>query len=199
MRLFLAIGLPKEIKDYIFDLEKKFKEAKITWVSKKNLHLTVKFLGEVQEKDLPMIKERIKIIHPKIKVKLSQIGFFPNAKDPKVIWLALEPEKEIISLQQKIDAELLQLFPHEQKFQAHLTIGRIKSIRRKEDFFQSVKAIQLEKKEFEMTSFQFMKHLKIYLCPKCKSPFIERDPFTGIYFCQKCGYQGTLVIMKDGE
>ncbi|HIH58474.1 MAG TPA: TFIIB-type zinc ribbon-containing protein [Nanoarchaeota archaeon] len=44
-----------------------------------------------------------------------------------------------------------------------------------------------------------MKHLKIYLCPKCKSPFIERDPFTGIYFCQKCGYQGTLVIMKDGE
>lgn len=157
MRLFLAIDLPKEIKDYLFELEKKVKEAKITWVSKKNLHLTIKFLGEVNQKDLPKLKEQIKIIHPKLRVKLSEIGFFPDSKDPRVIWLAIEPEEEVIHLQQKIDAQLLTLFPGEQKFQAHLTLGRIKSIRRKEDFFNSILSIHLEQKSFEISSFQLMK------------------------------------------
>ena len=157
MRLFLAIDLPKEIKDYVFELEKKIKEAKITWVSKKNLHLTLKFLGEIKEKNIPELKKQLQIIHPKLKLKISTMGFFPNNKDPKVIWLGLEPEEEVISLQQKIDGELLTQFPSEQKFQAHLTLGRIKSIRRKEDFFQSVKSIQLEQKEFEVISFQLMK------------------------------------------
>ncbi|MDP3728114.1 MAG: RNA 2',3'-cyclic phosphodiesterase [bacterium] len=157
MRLFLAIDLPKEIKDYLFELEKKVKEAKITWVSKKNLHLTLKFLGEVNEKDLPKIKKQIQITHSKLKVKLGATGFFPNNKDPRVIWVSLEPEEQIIALQQKLDAQLLMQFPNEQKFQAHLTLGRIKSIRRKEDFFNSIKSIQLEQKKFEINSFQLMK------------------------------------------
>lgn len=157
MRLFLAIDLPKEIKDYLFELEKIVKEAKITWVSKKNLHLTLKFLGEVNESDIPKIKEQIQITHSKLKLKLSKIGFFPNSKEPTVIWLGIEPEEEIIFLQQKLDSQLLNLFSGEQKFQAHLTLGRIKSIRRKEDFFNSIKSIQIEQKEFEITSFQLMK------------------------------------------
>lgn len=157
MRLFLAIDLPKEIKDYLFELEKKVKEAKITWVSKKNLHLTLKFLGEVNEKDLPELKKQIQIIHPKLKLKLSKIGFFPNSKEPRVIWVGVEPEEEIIFLQQKLDGQLLHLFPGEQKFQAHLTLGRIKSIRRKEEFLHSVKSLHVEPKEFEITSFQLMK------------------------------------------
>ena len=93
----------------------------------------------------------------KLKVRLSQMGFFPNIKEPRVIWVALEPEEEIIFLQQKLDSQLLNLFPNEQKFQAHLTLGRIKSIRRKEDFFNSIKSIHIESKEFEITSFQLMK------------------------------------------
>lgn len=157
MRLFIAIDLPKEIKDYLFEIEKKVKEAKITWVSKKNLHLTLKFLGEVQEKDLPRIKQQLHIQHPRLKVNLNKIGFFPSAKDPRVIWVSVEPEEEIIALQQKIDAQFLSHFSDEQKFQAHLTIGRIKSIRRKSDFEQSIKSIGLEKKYFEINSFSLMK------------------------------------------
>ncbi len=157
MRLFLAADLPKEIKDYLFELELKVKEAKITWVSKKNLHLTLKFLGEVQEKDLPKIKEQMKVHHAPLKLTLGDIGFFPNAKDPTVIWLAVNPEESVISLQQKIDAQLLSSFPGEQKFQAHLTLGRIKSIRRKEDFNNSIKSLNLEKKSFVISSYQLMK------------------------------------------
>ena len=166
MRIFLAIDLPKEIKDYLFDIEKKVKEAKVTWVSKKNLHLTLKFLGEVNENDLHKIKEQIKVQHPKLKLKLGKIGFFPSPQDPRVIWISVEPEEEVISLQQKIDEQLLLQFPSEQKFQAHLTLGRIKSIRRKADFNSSIKSIVIESKPFEILAFQLMKSELTKLGPK---------------------------------
>ena len=157
MRLFLAIDLPKEIKEYLFELEKKFKEAKITWVSKKNLHLTLKFLGEVEEKDIPKIKKQIQVKAKHLSIHLGNIGFFHHAKDPRVIWVSIEPEEQVIELQQKIDEELLTVFSGEQKFQAHITLGRIKSIRRKEDFQNSVKNIQIEPKPFQIHSYQLMK------------------------------------------
>ncbi len=157
MRLFLAIDLPKDLKEYIFNLESKFKEAKITWVSKKNLHLTLKFFGDVKEENIPKIIEKLKIKQNIIKVHLTNIGFFPNEKDPRVIWIGLEPENEIILLQQKLDSEFLEKFSSDQKFQAHITLGRIKSIRRREDFFKSINAIQITSQEFEIKSFQLMK------------------------------------------
>ncbi|MSR86243.1 RNA 2',3'-cyclic phosphodiesterase [Candidatus Woesearchaeota archaeon] len=156
MRLFLAIDLPKEIKEYLFQLEKKFKEAKITWVSKKNLHLTLKFLGEVEEKDLSKIKSQIKIEAKTLSLHVAKLGFFPHAESPTVIWISLEPEEQVIELQQKIDGHLLTSFPGEQKFQAHITLGRIKSIRRKKDFFNSVESIIIEPRSFKVDSFQLM-------------------------------------------
>ena len=157
MRLFLAIDLPKGIKEYVFELEKKFKEAKITWVAKKNLHITLKFLGEIDKKELPKIKEQIRVKSTSLDLYLGKMGFFPNAKDPRVIWIGLEPEEKVMELQQKIDEHLLSLFPGEQKFQAHLTVGRIKSIRRKEDFQNSVRSIHIEPKKFQIDSYQLMK------------------------------------------
>jgi len=157
MRLFLAIDLPGEIKDYLFEIEKKMREAKVTWVAKKNLHLTVKFLGNVSSVRLSLVKEKIKIKHPSLDVSLGTIGFFPNKKNPKVLWISIEPEQKVILFQQKIDEQLLSLFPNEQRFQAHITLGRIKSVRRREEFFQSIENIQIEPKRFTIASFQLVK------------------------------------------
>ncbi|MBI5797640.1 RNA 2',3'-cyclic phosphodiesterase [Candidatus Woesearchaeota archaeon] len=155
MRIFLAIELPKEIKDYLFDLEKKFKEAKITWVSKKNLHVTLKFFGELKEEKVKEILTRLPKRKP-FTMHLKKIGFFPNEKDPRVIWVSLEPEQEIIALQQAIDAEFLTDIKEEQKFQAHITLGRIKSIRRKKDFLDSVQTIKIEHRVFIIDSYQLI-------------------------------------------
>ncbi len=157
MRVFLAADLPKEIKEYLFQLEKEFKEAKITWVSKKNLHLTLKFIGDVEEKDLPKILVHLHINHARLDLHLNNLGFFPNKKDPRVIWMSIEPEQLVIDLQQKLDAQFLSMYPGEQKFQAHITLGRIKSIRREKDFFDSVSNIHIEKIPFQIDSFQLMK------------------------------------------
>ena len=155
MRIFVAADLSREIKDYLFDLQKEFKEAKITWVSKKNLHLTLKFIGDIKEDKLDQIKEELsKIKFNKFKVNLGKLGFFPNQKNPNVIWVSLEPEEAIIELQQKVDEALLTVISSEQKFQSHLTLGRVKQIRREKDFQESIEKIQIQPLEFEISSFK---------------------------------------------
>ena len=64
MRLFVGIGLPKNIKDYLFELQRNIgsQYAKIKWVEKKNLHLTLKFLGEVHDDKFQELKDRFKDI-----------------------------------------------------------------------------------------------------------------------------------------
>ena len=115
MRLFIGIFLPREVLDYLYEVQNNLKKslpAKITWVHKKILHLSLKFLGEVNENKIDEIKEKLnKIKFKPFKVKLDKIGVFPNENYIKVIWVDLNPKGKVIELQQKIDSELLKLMP----------------------------------------------------------------------------------------
>ena len=89
MRTFIAIFLPKEILDYLYEVENKLKKelpAKINWVAKENLHFTLKFLGQVDEKNINSIKERLnRIKFGSFKIDLDKIGVFPNEEFIRVI------------------------------------------------------------------------------------------------------------------
>ncbi len=159
MRLFLAIFLPKEILDYLYDIQNKFKKdlpAKINWVSKKNLHFSLKFLGSVDEKNIKSIKEKLnKIQFWSFKISLDKIGVFPDENFIRVIWIGLK-SKELNDLQKLIDYELLDIFSKEQEFIAHLTLGRVKNIQDKEKFKKNLQ-IEIEEKEFEINEFCLVK------------------------------------------
>lgn len=159
MRLFIAIFLPKEILDYLKDIQNGLKKelpAKINWVAKKNIHYTLKFLSNVDEKKVNLIKERLsKINFSLFKITLDKIGAFPNEEFIRVIWIGLN-SKELIDLQKLIDYELLDLFPREQEFVAHLTLGRVKNILDKEKFKKNLK-VTIENKEFEINEFCLVK------------------------------------------
>ena len=159
MRAFIAIFLPKEILDYLYEVENKLKKelpAKINWVAKSRLHYTLKFLGQVDEKNINSIKERLKkISFSSFKITLDKIGVFPNENFIRVIWIGLK-SKELIDLQKLIDYELLDLFPREQEFIPHLTLGRVKNIQDKEKFKKNLQ-IEVEDKEFEINEFCLVK------------------------------------------
>ena len=153
MRLFIGIFLSGEILDYLYEVQNKLKKslpAKITWVHKKILHLSLKFLGEVNENKIDEIKEKLN------KIKLDKIGVFPNENYIRVVWVGLNPKEEVIELQQKIDSELLTLFSKDQRFSAHMTFGRVKFIKDKEEFKKNLK-IDIEEKEFEFNEFCLVK------------------------------------------
>jgi len=134
MRIFIAVDLDDSVKDYVYELQRKLRSTniKINFVAKRNLHLTLKFLGEIKEQQLVEIKKILSEVKmKKFTLNMSSIGIFPNEYDPKILWIGLEPEDKIKELQRLVDESLLGYGKQELKFKSHITIGRIKSIKDK--------------------------------------------------------------------
>jgi len=138
VRTFIAIDLPKELKEKIFTYARRLAGGiNIKLVEKENLHLTLLFLGEMAEEE----KERVmKVLGPpagglgglgKINLRLGKAEIFPDKKRPRGIWINVEGEKEkLFSLYKKIIDRLLKegvkLEDRNLRFSPHITVGRIK-------------------------------------------------------------------------
>ncbi len=158
MRLFIAVELPKEIKDELYKFQLKLKPfVKAVFVHKKNLHLTLKFLGDVKEDEVEEIKENLeKIKIKKFKASLNGTGIFPNEKFIKIIWISLKPENKVMELQKKVDEEMLGFFDKESRFSSHLTLARVKNVKDKKELLATLKSSEL-KGEFEIKEFSLIK------------------------------------------
>jgi 2'-5' RNA ligase len=140
MRTFIAIELSEEIKSSLINIQShlKYSAADVKWVDKDNIHLTLKFLGEIDEAKYGAVKSILDEIARSTKsfeISLKDIGAFPNIDHPRVIWVGLE-KGAIASteLAAKIDEELSKIrFDKEARpFAAHLTIGRVRSPKNKQ-------------------------------------------------------------------
>ena len=154
-RVFIAFDVSSEVRDYLFDLQKKIsKFVKAKWVEKKNIHLTLKFLGEIDDEKLGKVKKELaKIKFKRFDVVLDELGVFPDENSIRVIWVGLKSD-EIFNLQKKIDEDLLESFSSDQKFTSHITLGRVKAVKDKEklkDFFSKIK---IDKIKFSVDSFK---------------------------------------------
>jgi len=135
MRTFIAIDLNEENKAALTKLQDELKQTKadVKWVEPENTHLTLKFLGEISEKQADQIKQVLDKISSDCKpfeLSLSDIGAFPELDYPRVIWVGIEKgKKEVEEAAKKIEEELGKLgFANEERpFAAHLTIGRVRS------------------------------------------------------------------------
>lgn len=135
MRAFIAIELPTGIKDALSKIQGRLKTegAKVIWVKPQNLHLTLKFLGEISPEQLNEIKQIITEITKtasRFKIKLETIGVFPNLQSARIIWIgADQPPLELKQLAQQLETRLTDSgIPQEQRdSRTHITIGRIKT------------------------------------------------------------------------
>jgi len=140
MRAFIAIELSEEIREALAQIQShlKYSGADVKWVEKQNIHLTLKFLGEIDEKKCEKIKSALDKIagsmHP-FELTIKEIGAFPKIDYPRVIWVGLDKGvAESLVLAEKVDEEMSKLgFEKESRpFTAHLTIGRVRSPQNKE-------------------------------------------------------------------
>ena len=161
MRCFIAIDIPfeKEFKEY----QEEIKELGGFSFPKDQLHLTLKFLGEVNEDKIEKIKEQLNKINFKpFKARLGDLGVFPDKKHINVIWISLIPEEKIKDLQENVEDVLEQFFEREKKeFKAHITLARVKFVKDKEKLLESLK----KKIEGEFVIDKF-KLIKSELTPK---------------------------------
>lgn len=158
MRAFISVDLPKEVKDILFGIQKDIGHdlAKINWVAKKNLHLTMKFFVDISEADVKKVSSVLKKIKFKaFKLKLDRLGFFPALSNVRVIWVGLSPVADVMNLQGEIDEELSGYVPREDKFKAHLTLGRVKAIKKKKQFFERLNELEIPSVEFKVSEVNF--------------------------------------------
>ena len=134
IRAFVAISLPENIKKHIGVMQAEFKNAgfNMRWVRPKNIHLTLKFLGDIKKDDIDNIttamEDGAKNVCP-LSFMVKGTGVFPNVKRPRVLWAGLKGDTQVLlSLWGKLDKNLDKAgFPSENRpFKAHLTIARIK-------------------------------------------------------------------------
>ena len=140
-RLFAAVRIqPSDefLKTYS-SLKTGLKFCRITWVKPENIHVTLKFFGETEEKRIPEISRVLKEVassHKPFASELVNVGIFGSSYSPKVIWFGIENAEPF----KKLGADVLQsLEPigwevDRQNFVPHLTIGRIKEIPDKQLF-----------------------------------------------------------------
>ncbi len=155
MRIYIAINPPEKIKKEIKRVQDKLPE----FVGKKEsgkLHLTLKFLGEIDKSTLKGVKERMaKIRLEKFEAEIGKIGYFDNRKSKAhskkfIVWLHL---KNCEKLQELVDDALSDLFEKERRFMGHITIARVKEVKNKEEFLKNVLSIETPKSKFIVDKF----------------------------------------------
>ena len=134
MRCFIAVDLPKEIKEKLREIRFDSSIADVTNVS--DYHLTLKFLGEINEMKLERVKKELNRVRFKpFKLKLDAMGSFPKDKKfIRVVWIGVTPKRKIIDLMKSVDDILVSLFQREKRFEPHITLGRIKTVKSMDKF-----------------------------------------------------------------
>jgi len=131
MRLFLAVNLPLHVRQHLWDITKPLREAHypVRWVPSDGLHVTLKFLGEVDaERELEIVAgiERAVQGVRGFPMVMAGFGVFPTPQRPRVVWAGCEASPPLELVQHAIEREMSTLgFPIEGRaFRPHVTLGR---------------------------------------------------------------------------
>jgi 2'-5' RNA ligase len=135
LRAFIAVEIPPEIHKAIESktapLRAALDSSLVRWVTTSNIHLTLKFLGDVSPANVEMLSQMLSVEvsqHTTFALKFGGLGAFPNPRRPRVIWIGIQAPVGLEALQHGIEAATATLgYPSEERpFSPHLTIGRVK-------------------------------------------------------------------------
>ena len=127
-RLFIAIDLPEAVKKNLESMSFGIPGAR--WVSPDQIHLTVRFIGEVDGAMFLDIKNALAEVKiTPFDLQLKGVGHFPPRGAPRVIWVGLEKSEQLQILRKKVDTALLKIGvePERRKFSPHITLARLKN------------------------------------------------------------------------
>ena len=165
MRFFLAVnfssGFKTQLLNHILILKKTY--PKLKWIREENIHITIKFIGEIEKEKLDCISDSLDSLQCS-KFNLSTnslIGAFPKLSNPRVIWVGISDEarKKLVSIYDQVEVVSEKCgFPKEaRKFSPHLTIARVPNyLQIKSDFWNSCKNISKQEISDLVNSIQLM-------------------------------------------
>jgi RNA 2',3'-cyclic 3'-phosphodiesterase len=151
LRSFIAIELPREAINYIKQLQELIRKQSLftgKFTEPENLHLTLKFLGEIDKETLEKIKERLREVkYLEFEASLGEAGAFSKSFI-KIVWLKLHGK--VFELQKEVDEKLKGLFEPENRFMSHITIARVKKVGDKSALLDYLGGMKIKKITFKV-------------------------------------------------
>jgi 2'-5' RNA ligase len=149
IRAFIAIKIPEDILDQITQIQNVLRGsgASVKWVEPENIHLTLKFLGDILE---PQVEEIARVMQEStegvcpFQISISQVGAFPNLRYPRVIWVGVQDVQEALhKIQHRLENGLnaLGFAIEEGVFKPHITLGRVKSQKNKSNLLRTAEPL----------------------------------------------------------
>lgn len=168
IRVFVALNLPQDIKSSLSLLKADLRGAQ--WVPLPNLHLTIRFIGEVNEQQLQFIKEELREVSLlPFSLRLKDLGHFSGRSGPNIIWVGVDPMEELLELRTLVDLALLKAnVPLEKlNFKPHVTLAKLKGtpIELLAEYFQAGMGFytrEIEFKEMVLISSKLRKDGPVY-------------------------------------
>ena len=138
MRAFLAITLPDDVRESLASLSKRLRKsgAKASWVKPANFHLTLRFLGDVDDQSLEGLRDVLRAQYSgcgPLRMSVEGVGVFPNIRRPGVVWAgmaALEGDLPLVQRYAEDAARAIGLPPEKKAFHPHVTLARVRDHRR---------------------------------------------------------------------
>lgn len=134
MRLFIALNLPSEVRGRVYEAAAPLRalDLPVRWVDPAQIHLTLKFLGDVPERDVPSVGACVAAVarrHEPFSFRIGGLGGFPSLERPRVLWVGVRAPAVLGALQSALEGELAALgFPRDDRpFRPHLTLGRVRA------------------------------------------------------------------------
>lgn len=133
MRVFIAIEFSQQTRDSIDKQTTRLRQTVgdeiVRWVPASNMHLTLKFIGDIASSHVDFLKQmlaREASPHPQFEIQIGGLGSFPNPRMPRILWVGLHAPAGLASLHKSIESGALRLGyeKEERAFSPHLTIGR---------------------------------------------------------------------------
>ncbi len=133
-RVFIAINLPEEVKRKLTEIQQKWADLPVRWTKKSSLHITLVFLGYVNEQDLYQVCDITKKVaksHQPFFIAFNRILFGPPGRSPRMIWIEEEKNKELSNLRSNLENALsseksVDFEPENRPFSPHITLARIR-------------------------------------------------------------------------
>lgn len=138
LRTFIAVDAGKSVRDRCVALQDALARAgtEVKWVEAENLHVTLLFLGEVVDREVPALCRAVAeccATHDPFTMSVESAGCFPNPRRPRVVWVGVgDGGPELIALHEALEPPLLALGCYrreERQYTPHITLGRVKSDR----------------------------------------------------------------------
>lgn len=145
MRLFVALDLNESVRDAIAQFSDKLRAAfpAARWVRPEGIHVTLKFIGEIDDPLVPRIRMALSEVRSSAPVEMifRGVGFFPNEKRPRVFWVGIDASHNLAEIAADVENRLapLGITPESRAFRPHITLARIDEARGLEKLHTSVR------------------------------------------------------------